>query len=40
MELMFDIVGYTVIVTVLAGIAYACYKILRSEIKDVSENDD
>lgn len=40
MDKALEALGYTVIVAVLVGIVYACYKIVRSEFKDMSENDD
>jgi hypothetical protein len=40
MELILNILGYTFIAIVLAGVVYTCYKILHTEIKDNSENDD
>jgi hypothetical protein len=40
MYIALEVLGYAVIVAGLVGIVYTCYKIVRSEFKDMSENDD
>ena len=40
MEIVFETLGYLVLITILAGIFYAFYKILSQGFKAFTKNDD